>query len=77
MQWDDLKWTFLYLSRCSPINIPSCVEELSKGLSFAVLHQLKFVKTRSKFKVKVTRSKVLMPNERSPHNASISQVSKP
>jgi hypothetical protein len=35
-----------------------------------------FFKTRSKFKIKVTRSKVLVPKERSLHNASISQVLK-
>jgi hypothetical protein len=35
-----------------------------------------FFKTRSKFKIKVTRSKVLVPKEKSHHNASISQVSK-
>jgi hypothetical protein len=36
-----------------------------------------FFKTRSKFKIKVTRSKLLVPKERSLHEVSICEISEP
>jgi hypothetical protein len=36
-----------------------------------------FFKTRSKFKIKVTRSKVLEPKERSLHEVSVWEISEP
>ena len=39
--------------------------------------RLKFLKSRSKSKVKVTRSKVMVSNERSRHKVSTCEISKP
>jgi hypothetical protein len=74
------KFKIKVTSLCTKKRVSSCSYISSiKALTYLVqkiYSRLKFFKTRSKFKIKVTRSKVLVPKERSLYNASMSQVCK-